>query len=103
MVDKELANGVTPLIHAALKSEPESMTALVQRGANVELENSNGRTALMEAAASGRSGSISTLIEYCYANPNHESQLGMTALMLACVHGHMDAVRQAPALERGRT
>ena len=92
-MDLELNDGSTPLIHAALKSEPESMTALVQRGADVEYENKkDAHTPLMAAAASNRCGSISTLCEYCYAKPDHESASGMTALMLAAVNGHVDAL-----------
>ena len=90
-VDLEVA-GVTPLMHAALKSETEALAALVQRGANVECESQRGDTALVAAAREGKLGSLQALVEFCYAKPNRETAAGLTALLAAAAAGQVEAV-----------
>lgn len=47
---KNPAGGATPLIEAALHGKPEIARLLIEKGAKVQLENSDGNTALHMAA-----------------------------------------------------
>jgi ankyrin repeat protein len=83
---------------AARNDRVEALDALIARGANVDAEVNRG-TALMWAAACGRTAAIVRLMELG-ADPNHRGTFGgpehgegTTALHHAAEGGHLDALR----------
>ena len=65
---------------------------LIEYGANVNLEDNIGRTALIWASGEGDIEIVRLLIEYG-ATVNHQSKRGRTALVLASLNGHIEVVR----------
>lgn len=68
-------------------------TKLLARGAEVDVQDDDGATALMFAAASGNTRSTEALIA-AHANLNLRDEEGRTALILAVRSNEMDVVRQ---------
>lgn len=80
--------GETPLMMAALKSQPEVCKALIARGAEVRL---TGWTPLHYAAA-GNSLPVTRLLLQQGADVDARAPNGRTALMLAALHGSEEIV-----------
>uniref|UniRef100_A0A8D3DBS6 Ankyrin repeat domain-containing protein 50-like n=1 Tax=Scophthalmus maximus TaxID=52904 RepID=A0A8D3DBS6_SCOMX len=64
---------------------------LISRGANMELEDNHGQTALTLAARQGHTKVVNCLIG-CEANINHTDHDGWTALRSAAWGGHSEVV-----------
>ena len=62
-----------------MMGQDDAITALVMRGACIDLETSQGRTALIMASISGDTLAIRTLVA-AGADPNYENGKGYTAL-----------------------
>ena len=83
----------TTLLHAAASNNQlEIVRELLERGASVDLQNSFGRTALMDAAFYGHLSVLPLLLQYS-ANPDLQSNKGSTAVMLAAGKGHEPCVK----------
>ena len=86
------------LLHAAVTNgRLEMVRELLERGAKVDLPNSFGYTALMEAAGYGHASVVLLLLQHS-ANPNMQSRSGIyqggdTALMVAANQGHEECVQ----------
>lgn len=72
---------------AAFANSHHIMTALIQRGANVDLTANNGSTALMIAAMANNLKIVEYLYEFGRANVDIRNVDGMTAAMLAAENG----------------
>ena len=83
-VDARLAEhgGVTLLMAAASGGQEAMVRMLLQRGASVNLPNSNGITALMSAAANGHTTIVQALLD-AKADASLQATDGDTALMMA--------------------
>ena len=68
------------------------MRELLKRGASVDLPNSFGVTALMNAAYHGRLSIVVVLLQHS-ANPDLQSIDGSNALIEAAHHGHGACVK----------
>ena len=81
---------VSPLFEAVASNQERAARMLIERGANVDLANSDGTAPLMEAAASGFLDLLRLLLErgadIDLCNPNS----GDTALHSACRHNQPD-------------
>jgi ankyrin repeat protein len=76
-------------LNAVKRGDIDAVLALLESGANVDVRDRYGQTALMLAAHGGHSGIVETLIAY-RADMNITAKFGLSALMLAIVAGHTD-------------
>ncbi|KAF3072817.1 hypothetical protein CFAM422_004684 [Trichoderma lentiforme] len=74
--------GSTTLIRAAAKKNDEMVSLLLQKGADVDAANNDGRTALMEAALWGRLRNAKALLE-SNASKSAKDRHGRSAMDLA--------------------
>ncbi len=83
--------GWTPLMqtttHRQDEDTQEHLELLISLGAEVNLTDKNGRTALMLAASMGRHRAVKTLLDN-YAEPNLSDHYGWSALMLSTYYNH---------------
>ncbi|MBI1820186.1 MAG: ankyrin repeat domain-containing protein [Nitrospirae bacterium] len=84
--------GNTPLINAVNSSNEDTMRALIELGADVNVANSIGRTALRYAVHYGLFEIMKTLIEKG-ANINSQDISGVTPLIQAVWHNESRMVR----------
>ncbi|XP_039637373.1 inversin-A-like [Perca fluviatilis] len=95
IVDSKTEDAQTPLISSILL--PDSQTRckfvelLLQRGANVNCQDGNGRTALSYACEKGYLDAVKNLVRN-NADPEIVDAWGNTALMYAAVAGHSPVV-----------
>jgi ankyrin repeat protein len=87
-------SGWTPLMIAAAEGHPETASALIKGGANVNATNALGRTALMFASSKGFTAIVKDLLAQ-RADPNivPNDDTGWTALITAAHKGHVDVIR----------
>lgn len=78
-----------PLPLFAAARSPTVVEWLLSVGANPNLVNGNGRTALIEAAAGGESKSVRLLLD-AGADVNAAQKDGLTAIYTAAVSGHKE-------------
>ncbi len=98
----EMVGDCFPLRTAADFNRTGALRILLAAGASVDLRNSNGDTALHEAAVSGSLDAAQLLID-AGADLNLRDGLGLTALLLACKRPHVSGCREiALALLRAR-
>ena len=83
--------GLSLLMNAALIGHEEMVQMLLQRSAEVDLQNSSGETALMHAASKGQAQMVDLLVQHG-AKANLQSYSGKTALMSAAKEGHEQVV-----------
>jgi ankyrin repeat protein len=83
---------------AARNGHTDIVSALLDRGAEVEAKDSIDRTALMIAARNGHTDIVSALLDRG-AEVEAKDSIDLTALMLAVQNGHTDIV--SALLERG--
>ncbi len=88
----EAAFASKALLRAAEGGNIEATEEAIAEGADVNSEDSLGRTALMWAAHNGHTDIVRLLIAYD-ADVNHADFQDDTALILASRNGHIDAVR----------
>ena len=79
--------GGTLLMTAALGGQEAMLRMLLQRGASINLQNSNGYTALMIAALNGHTPIAQALLD-AKADASLQATGGITALMLAEHYKH---------------
>jgi ankyrin repeat protein len=111
-INTESPHGWTPLIYACYSGQLEMVAFLLDQGkkkttdteeelkrrqheerADPELENKRGWTPLIAAAKCGHESLVVLLIGRARVNIDHQSTVdGMTALMVACRHRHLNAV-----------
>jgi ankyrin repeat protein len=93
-----LARGNTNLIMLArLEGHEDGLRFLIDQGADLNVQNFDGRTALFAAAHEGRLPHVQALIA-AGADPNVRNKSGLTALHTARNQGHVDverAIREA--------
>lgn len=87
-------SGWTPLMIAAAEGHPETVSALIRAGANVNATNTLGRTALMFASSKGFPGIVKDLLAH-RADPNiiPTDANGWTALIVAARTGRIDVIK----------
>ena len=90
--------GFTALMIAAENGHADVVKELLEKGANVNLENKQGFTALILAAQEGHTGVVTELLTKG-ADVNKTNKRKMTALMLAAFEGHTGTVTKL--LEKG--
>ncbi|KAE9224530.1 hypothetical protein PF002_g14679 [Phytophthora fragariae] len=81
------------LFEAARRGDIHNACAILEAGANVDAKGEDGNTALMEAAAWGRTEIVEYLVGACAGDVNSTNREGVTALMKAAAGGHTDVVR----------
>ncbi len=110
--ERKRSRGWTPLMHAIHQNQERAARALIAAGANVDETSGTGLTALMLAAAYGRTGHVQLLLQHG-ADP-HITKDGLSALDFAmlgpegsrplkffdCQYGTVAALRRAaPSLK----
>jgi len=90
-LDSTLGRGWTPLMIAAAEGHAETVSALVESGADVNATNALGRTALMFASMYGFLAVVTDLLGH-RADPNivPRDSTGWTALIAAAHNGHIE-------------
>jgi uncharacterized protein len=78
-VGPEFAGGMTALLYAAREGHMETVRALVESGANINLASADKFTPLVEAVANGHLDVAKYLLEHG-ADPNPPTSQGLTAL-----------------------
>ena len=100
-VNKSSYSGITPLLMVAEVGWPDILDTLLQRGAIVDAapsgkqaENSKiaGSTPLIGATKYNHPECVRRLLAH-KANPNHQNQSGISALMLAAEQGYFECVK----------
>ena len=86
----------TGLMYAALSGHTLDVGALLDRGADVNAMDHQGRTALMFAAVNMHSDTVNSLLEHG-ADVNAKAHDGATALMLAAGSGATEIVKSLMA------
>ena len=82
-----------PLLpHAAIAGVPKTVSVLIRNGAQVDIPDPFGNTALMQAAAYGSTAAAKILIE-ARADIDEENQQGETPLIKAAKTGHKEGVK----------
>lgn len=84
-------NKATPLLHAVLKDQTETVPILLGSGAKVDSKDAFGTTALHYAAAHGNLENVSLLLSNG-ANPALENLMFMSPIDLAEGNGHTEVV-----------
>lgn len=88
----------SPVLDAARLGDTKCLEFLLRHGANLEIQDESGRTALMLAASHGSDDIIELLLEYGDLI-NRETSSGETALLCATQGNHAHTIRLL--LERG--
>lgn len=88
---KARQNGQTALMLAASHGRMQICKALLDNGAEVNLQDNDGSTALMCAAEHGHTGVIELLLAQPECNVHLEDNEESTALKIALVNGHNQA------------
>ena len=98
------ANLNCDLLIATTRCHPDRLQLLLQNGVDVNMQDYQGRTALMAAAGSGDYESITVLLE-AGANVNCRDDTGETALSVAAmdVNRHINEYLQRMTIEKGPT
>ncbi|CAF5128968.1 unnamed protein product, partial [Rotaria sp. Silwood1] len=100
-VNKASLSGITPLLMVAEVGWPDILDILLQRGAVVDSAPSGkraednkiaGSTPLIGATKYNHPECVKRLLAH-HANPNHQNQSGISALMLAAEQGFFDCVK----------
>jgi len=100
-VNKASSSGITPLLMVAEVGWPDILDILLQRGAVVDAAPSGrraeenkiaGSTPLIGATKYNHPECVKRLLVH-HANPNHQNQSGISALMLAAEQGYFDCVK----------
>ena len=84
--------GPTPLITAIEANEKESVDALIARGANLNERIALGFSALHISASLPDRGDITAALARAGADLNLAAEEGVTPLMAAAQHGHLDSL-----------
>ncbi len=79
-------------MRAARAGHHRALSVLLSAGANPNLKNKDGRTALMRAARDGYDRVVNVLLDAA-ADPDARHGMGLTALMFAAEGGHVEAIR----------
>ena len=100
-VNKASESGITPLLMVAEVGWTDVMKRLLRRGAHVDAAPKGrtaeeakiaGSTPLIGATKYNNPEAVKLLLDHA-ANPNHQNQSGISALMLASEQGFADCVR----------
>jgi ankyrin repeat protein len=86
------AGALMALMRAALIGETSSVASLLEKGADANASDPDGRTPLIEAAFAGHADTVEALIRGG-ADVNARDKDGWTALMEAASKGHTETVR----------
>ncbi|XP_033844404.1 ankyrin repeat domain-containing protein 50 [Periophthalmus magnuspinnatus] len=91
IINSKTENSRTPLIHAACLQDPGSRTKfthlLLEKGADVNCQDEDGRTALSLACEMGHLDVVKLLVQFS-ADPDISDVWGNSALMYAAFSGH---------------
>jgi serine/threonine-protein phosphatase 6 regulatory ankyrin repeat subunit B len=92
---QEAASKQTPLMWACRKGHAEVVEQLIKLGADVNLVDAKGRTALWEAIRKNSRTSVLALLQSpkLYINASNLNTKNRTALMLACSLGYVEIVQ----------
>jgi ankyrin repeat protein len=100
-VNKASSSGITPLLMVAEVGWADVLDMLLNRGATVDSAPSGkraednkiaGSTPLIGATKYNHPDCVKRLLAQ-HANPNHQNQSGISALMLAAEQGYFDCVK----------
>jgi ankyrin repeat protein len=92
-VNEKTIRDETPLIVATLAGQGEIARYLLQRGANIDVRNESGLSALHAAAYAGQSNIVRLLIAKGAKVNDAKNEFGVTPLHLAAEENHIDTVR----------
>ena len=106
--ERDAKRGVTALMAAARDGDSQTIQTLLDNKAGINMQDKNGRTALMVALTALRGPNILTLLNDHEPTPNQAIQIlldngvdinaqdkdGLTALMMAVEHGPIQAVKK---------
>jgi ankyrin repeat protein len=100
-VNRASSSGITPLLMVAEVGWPDILDIILNRGAVVDSAPSGkraednkiaGSTPLIGATKYNHPECVKRLLEH-HANPNHQNQSGISALMLAAEQGYFECVK----------
>ena len=91
-VDAQDSTDETALIKACRKNNTDIAKVLLMKGADVNLKNNNGMTALHRAAKCGDDEQMEKLLNILSINVNVQDENGWTPLHFAAYTGHIECV-----------
>lgn len=92
VINQRDEQGNTALIYAVIAADVEMAKKIIAAGADVNLKNLAGRTALMEGIINNKSDIIRFLIEVEETKLDEVDRNGYTALMYAVERNHLEVV-----------
>ncbi|RHZ45744.1 uncharacterized protein CDV56_101206 [Aspergillus thermomutatus] len=84
---RDSQDGDTPLLVAMANGDHEITKLLIEKGADLEVQDKHGRTPLLKAAEQGEEALVQLLLDKA-ANIRSEDDMGQTALFCALRNGH---------------
>lgn len=86
-------DGITALMTSSVGGHAGAVKLLMEKGADASATDKDGLTPLMNAAENGTVAVVQALVEATDADyMNLFSKTGFNALIIACAHGHLEAV-----------
>lgn len=93
LLDEFNGDGWNPLLWATASNQPRILELLLKAGANVDISNEAGDTALAIAVYTGNAAILKILLHY-NANPEPKSKISSTSpLAKAAMNGHVSCVQ----------
>ena len=80
--------GMTLLIGSAIGGQKALILLLLQRQADIEMQDTEGHSALMAATEHGQTAAVAALLKSGASTELRDTNDGETALMVACSSGH---------------
>ena len=95
-VNQQTASGQNAMINAILLDNMDTVSTLLEHGCDINLVDCDGNNALCYAAMVGNQNIVRKLVQESLRKKmeiDHQNMRGLTALLIACQEGHLEAAR----------
>ena len=95
-VNQQTASGRNAIINAVLLDDMDTVSTLLEHDCDIKLVDCDGNNALCYAAMVGNENIVRKLVHESLRRKleiDHQNMRGLTALLIACQEGHLEAAR----------